>query len=266
MNITISFIMSSLNDSLKKISIFELLIVILALIGIVFLFEIINHPIDQYWIYFGVIVYFIYRLRFFGNEFIEDAKNIFSKISPKSMLTIVLVNVFFSYGMLYISIFALKYIPGVDSLVSMFTISTVAIHSLAGIGSLFATIVISPISEELLFRGVFLNRLKLVVPTSFAIVITSILFGSIHSYGSIISAFVFAVCMCILYLKTENILVCIFAHFLNNLLAEILYHLDYGKLIFTNSIFIVLFSILAIVSFYLIVISIRQEWRYIEKR
>ncbi|MCR5027475.1 MAG: CPBP family intramembrane metalloprotease [Methanobrevibacter sp.] len=141
----------------------------------------------------------------------------------------------------------------------------IAMNSLIGVGSIFSTIIISPISEELLFRGVFLNRLKLVVPTSFAIAITSILFGSIHSYGSIISAFVFGVCMCIVYLKTENIMVCIFAHFLNNLLAELLYHIDYGKLIFTNSIFIVLFSILAIVSFYLIVISIRQEWKYIDK-
>ena len=104
MNITISFIMSSLNDSLKKISIFELLIVILALVGIIFLFKIIGYPIGDYWIYVGVIFYFIYRLRFFGNEFIEDTKNIFSKISPKSILTIILVNVFFSYGMLYLSI------------------------------------------------------------------------------------------------------------------------------------------------------------------
>lgn len=258
--------MSSLNDSLKKITIIEILIVIIALVGVLLLFEIINHPLSTDWIYVGIIFYFIYRLRFFGSEFIDDAKNIFSIVSAKSILTTVLVNVFFSYGMLYLSIFAVKYIPGFDSLIGWFMAPIIVTNSLMGLGGILSTIIVSPISEELLFRGVFLNRLKLVVPTSFAVAITSILFGSLHSYGSIISAIVFGVCMCILYLKTKNILVCIFAHFLNNLLAEILYHIDYGNLIFTNDIFIVVFSLLAIVSFYLIVISIRQEWKYINRR
>ena len=258
--------MSSLNDSLKKITLIEIIIVIVALVGVILLFKIINHPISIKWLYVGLIFYFIYRLRFFGEEFINDAKNIFSLISPKSLLATVLVNVFFSYGMLYLSIFAVKYIPGFDSLIGLFMAPVVVTNSLIGLGSVLSTIIVSPISEELLFRGVFLNRLKLVVPTSFAVLITSILFGAMHSYGSVISAIVFGVCMCILYLKTQNILVCILAHFLNNLLAEILYHVDYGNLIFTNDIFIVVFSLLAIVSFYLIVISIRQEWRYINMR
>ena len=258
--------MSSLNDSLKKIKIIEILIVILALIGVFLLFDVIGYPISEDWLYVALIFYFVYRLRFFKEEFVNDLNNIFSKISPKSIIIIVLVNIFFSYGMLYISIFALDYIPGLDSFVTAFAVPSLALNSFVGMGSLLSTIIISPISEELLFRGVFLNRIKLVVPTTFAIAITSILFGALHSYGGIISACVFGVCMCILYLKTENILVCILAHFLNNLLAELIYHFDSGNLIFTNSIFMVLFAILAIVSLYLIFISIRQEWKYIEKR
>ncbi|MEE1134867.1 MAG: CPBP family intramembrane glutamic endopeptidase, partial [Methanobrevibacter sp.] len=71
--------------------------------------------------------------------------------------------------------------------------------------SFLATIVVSPISEELIFRGVFLNRLKLIVPTTFAVLISSLLFASLHGFGSIFSAFIFAVCVAILYLKTDNI-------------------------------------------------------------
>ena len=254
--------MSSLNDSLKKITILQVLIVLLALMGIVILFGFFGYSISEDWIYVGIILYFIYRLRFFGEEFKQDFKNIFSKISPRSLITIVLVNVFFSYGMLYLSIFAINNIPGLQSLITM----PIAVNSLVGIGSVISTVLVSPICEELLFRGVFLNRLKLLVPTSFAIAITSILFGALHSYGSVISACIFGVCMCIIYLKTENILTCILAHFINNLLAELIVHVDSGNLIFTNDIFIVLFSILAIVSLYLIVISIRQEWKYINKR
>ncbi|MBR0271473.1 MAG: CPBP family intramembrane metalloprotease [Methanobrevibacter sp.] len=258
--------MSSLNEGLKKITILEVLIVILALTGILILSEFIGYPLSNDWLYVVVILYFVYRLRVFGDGFKHDWNTVFSKISPKSLVTIVLVNVFFSYGMLYLSFFALNYIPGLDSLVTAFFVPLIPLNSLADAGAMFSTIVISPICEELLFRGVFLNRLNLFVPVSFSIIITSILFGALHSYGSIISAFVFAVCMCIIYIKTKNILTCILAHFLNNLLAEILYHIDTGNLIFTNSIFIVLFSILAVVSFYLIIISIRQEWGYINKR
>ncbi|WP_407413079.1 CPBP family intramembrane glutamic endopeptidase [Methanobrevibacter sp.] len=258
--------MSSLNDCLKKITILQILIVLLALVGIVILFGFFGYSISEDWIYVGVIVYFIYRLRFFGEDFKQDLKNIFSKISLKSLIIIVLVNVFFSYGMMYLSIFAIDNIPGLQSFITMPIIPLIAANSLAGIGSIISTILISPICEELLFRGVFLNRLKLIVPTSFAIAITSILFGALHSYGSIISASIFGVCMCIIYLKTENILTCILAHCINNLLAEVMVHVDSGNLIFTNDIFIVLFSILAIVSLYLIVISISQEWKYINKR
>ncbi len=258
--------MSSLNDSLEKITILQVLVLLLALMGLVILFDIFGYSISEDWVYVGVILYFIYRLRFFSSEFKQDLNNIFAKITPKSLFTIVIVNVFFSYGMLYLSIFALDYIPGFRSLLSAPIFSILAITSLAGIGGLISTIFVSPICEELLFRGVFLNRLKLIVPTSFAILISSILFGALHSYGSIISAFVFGVCMCIIYLKTKNILTCILAHLINNLLAELFVHIDSGNLIFTNDIFIVLFSILAIVSLYLIIISLRQEWKYIDKR
>ena len=228
--------MSSLSDGIGKISILEILIILLALIGVTILFDIFGFSIGEGWIYVVIILYFIYKLRIFGSGFKNDLRNIFSKISPKSLLIIVIVNVFFSYGMLYLSNFAL-----------------------------ISTIFISPICEELLFRGVFLNRLKIIVPTSFAIIITSILFGALHSYGSIISAFIFGICMCIIYLKTRNILTCILAHFLNNLLAEFLVHIDTGNLIFTNDIFIVVFSVLAVLSLYLIIVSIRQEWKYITK-
>ncbi|WP_407381511.1 CPBP family intramembrane glutamic endopeptidase [Methanobrevibacter sp.] len=258
--------MSSLDEGLKKITILEVLIVILALIGILILFEFIGYPIDDDWLYVVVILYFIYRLRVFGDGFRHDLNNVFSKITPKSLITIVLVNVFFSYGMLYLAMFALDYVPGLDSLLAALFIPLVPVNSLIGWGALFSTIFISPICEELLFRGVFLNRLRLFVPMSFAIAISSILFGALHSYGGVISAIVFGICMCIIYLKTRNILTCILAHFTNNLLAEFLYHIDTGNLIFTNGIFIALFSVLAIVSFYLIVISISQEWEHISKR
>ena len=131
--------------------------------------------------------------------------------------------------------------------------------SLLILGIFVSTVIISPIAEELIFRGVLLNRLKLITPTLFAVLVSSLLFGALHSFGSIISAFVFAICMAILYLKTENICVAILAHFLNNLFAEIIRYADYNRLIFTNDIVISIVSILAIVSAIILATSIITE-------
>ncbi|MEE1336715.1 CPBP family intramembrane glutamic endopeptidase [Methanobrevibacter sp.] len=160
------------------------------------------------------------------------------------ILAVVILNIFFSYGMLYLSNYILGIVPSFNLFNSFLT------------GSLIATIFISPISEELIFRGVFLNRLQLIVPAVFAVLISSLLFAALHSFGSIFSAFIFGICIAILYLKTDNIFVVIFAHFLNNLFAEIIVVMDPNKILFTNSWVMMIMSILAVVSFVIILIFI----------
>nr|WP_294998812.1 CPBP family intramembrane glutamic endopeptidase [uncultured Methanobrevibacter sp.] len=165
----------------------------------------------------------------------------------KSVLRIVILNIFFSYGMLYFSDFMLN----ISNQHNLFNSALTA--------GLLATIFVSPISEELIFRGVFLNRLQLVVPLTFAVLISSLLFAALHSFGGIFSAFIFAVCVAILYLKTDNICVPILAHFLNNLFAEIIVVLDSGRILFTNDSVMCLVSVLAICSFVLILRFIVKE-------
>ena len=74
------------------------------------------------------------------------------------------------------------------------------------------------------------------------------------------AAFIFAVCMAILYLKTDNVLIPIFAHFLNNLIAEMIVVIDTGNVLFTNDIVMMIMSILAIVCGILIFIFIKNQW------
>ena len=66
--------------------------------------------------------------------------------------------------------------------------------------------------------------------------------------------------MAILYLKSENILVPIFGHFLNNLIGESLYHLDSSQILFKNNLVVAGMSILAIISFILILKFIFSNW------
>ena len=237
--------MSLFNDKLKKITLKELLSLIIILFVIQYLINALNIVhIDSFWIYIFIIFYFIFKLRAEIFSVKEDMLEAFSPDILKTVLAVVILNIFFSYGMLYLSNSILDFVPSVNLFNSFLT------------GSLIATIFISPISEELIFRGVFLNRLQLAVPVVFAVLISSLLFAALHSFGSIFSAFIFGVCIAILYLKTDNIFVPIFAHFLNNLFAEIIVVMDPNKILFTNISVVLVMSILAIVSFVIILIFI----------
>ena len=237
--------MSLFNDKLKKITLKELLSLIIILFVIQYLINALNIVhIDSFWIYIFIIFYFIFKLRAEIFSVKDDIPEAFSPDILKTVLGVVILNIFFSYGMLYLSNSILDFVPSVNLFNSFLT------------GSLIATIFISPISEELIFRGVFLNRLQLAVPVVFAVLISSLLFAALHSFGSIFSAFIFGVCIAILYLKTDNIFVPIFAHFLNNLFAEIIVVMDPNKILFTNISVVLVMSILAIVSFVIILIFI----------
>ena len=243
--------MSLFNEKLGDIRLKEVLSLIIFLFLIQYFLNALNIVhIDSFWIYLLLILYFIYKLRDSLPEK-SDFVKVFGGSVFWEMITIVVLNVFLSYGFLYLSNHVLNILPS-------FNLS----YSITGIG-LLATILISPISEELIFRGVFLNRLQLVVPTVFAVLISSLLFALLHSYGSITSAFVFGICMAILYLKNGNVLVVIFAHFLNNLIAEIIVMMDSGKILFTSDVVVGVMSVLAVISFVMVLNFIVRELKYI---
>ncbi len=244
--------MQLFNEQLKKISFTEVLLIIVLAYLLIFslkFFKIIN--IDFTLINVIIIIFFAFKLSKFDLELKSDFFSIFSAVSFKEILGIVMLNIFFSYGMLYLSRYIINFIP-VNSYLSFIIPAKSISNGLMGILSLISIVLISPIAEEFLFRGIFLNKLRLVVPTIFAVLISALLFASLHGFGSITSAFIFGICMAILYLKSDNILVPVLAHFLNNLIGETIYHLDFQELLFTNSIVMMLMSILAIVSIIII--------------
>ena len=123
------------------------------------------------------------------------------------------------------------------------------------IGAVF----IAPVSEELLFRGVLFNRLKIIKGAPFGIVVSSILFGSLHFYGGapflhVMTATVFGMLMCVFYMKYDNILMNMAVHFLGNLF---IYINDYTPLldIFVNS-FSTVFALACLFSVFFVPIYI----------
>lgn len=236
------------NEKLKEVPITEVLLVIIIAYGIIFPLRYLNINVTAEFTNLIIVAYFVFKLRNYSSEFFFEFSKVFSKISFKHILLIVLANICFSYGMLYLSSNLIELLPFNNYLA--FFIPLKSIHfEFAGIFTFISIIVVSPFVEEMIFRGIFLNKLNLIVPTVFAVLISSLLFASLHSFGSIFSAFVFGLCMAIFYLKSENIAVPIFAHFLNNFIGETIYHIDSAGLMFTNSLVVFVMSVLAIISF-----------------
>jgi membrane protease YdiL (CAAX protease family) len=84
--------------------------------------------------------------------------------------------------------------------------------------SVISAAVYAPIMEELIFRGFFLQRMTYKWGVKRAIIVSSILFGLGHS--DVIGATIFGVIMCLLYIKTNSLLISIVVHALNNLIVS----------------------------------------------
>ncbi len=166
-----------------------------------------------------VLLFFIWALR--GTHGLnDDFSNLFEKDNRREIFYIFLINFLFVF--LVVALFAnldilygLAY-PEMDPLLD-FTPN--ALDPLSFILEVISSVILAPIIEELFFRGVLFNRLKIRTGIIAAMVISSALFAIGHEFGGITSAFVFGICMCIIYLKTDNILMTMSIHFLNNLVA-----------------------------------------------
>ena len=236
-------------DKIKTVTIKEIFSIIIILFLIQFVLNELNIiHIDFKYMYLVIIAYILFKLRDCIFSLKQDFLSIFSFETIKNVLFVVILNIFISYGFLYLANF----------LSANFNLNSILPFSIT-FGNMIFIIIVSPIAEELIFHGVLLNRLRLVVPVLFSIFISSWLFAALHSFGSIFSAFIFAVCMAILYLKTDNILVPIFAHFLNNLFAESIVFIDKQEIIFNNVLVMNCISIVAVLSFIIILIFIVKQ-------
>lgn len=79
---------------------------------------------------------------------------------------------------------------------------------------MLSIVVLGPIIEEILFRGILLSRWSAKWGMRKAVLISALAFSIMHFDK--VGAFLFALCMSILYLRTQTLLVPIAAHALNN--------------------------------------------------
>jgi membrane protease YdiL (CAAX protease family) len=106
--------------------------------------------------------------------------------------------------------------------ISIWDVDTIEMDSSALFLDAIGAIIFAPLIEELVFRGILFNRLKIRTGIVPAMIISSFIFAIGHEFGGMTSAFLFGICMCILYLKTDNILIPMSVHFTNNVIATFL--------------------------------------------
>ena len=95
--------------------------------------------------------------------------------------------------------------------------------------------------------------------------ISSILFAIGHDFGGIVSAFLFGICMCILYLKTDNILIPMSVHLINNVVATLLDVTAFDAII-TSFPWIILLGILILIATILLIKYIVTETKTLNRK
>ncbi|MEZ5450584.1 MAG: CPBP family intramembrane glutamic endopeptidase [Thiolinea sp.] len=97
-------------------------------------------------------------------------------------------------------------------------------YLLGNLLGIIMAIILAPVLEELLFRGYLLNRWTLKMGALPAMLLSSALFAVLHT--DMLGAFVFAVFMCLLAMKTRSLAAPILVHMANNVLAVALEWFD----------------------------------------
>lgn len=259
------------NVRLRTIRLRELIvgIIITIIISIVLMaiFPILEESDDLFFIVFLLIgaLMFVWALR--GTRGLEtDFENLFTDNNKKEILYVFLTNILFAF----LITFLISYIDILIGMsdptwISMWDVETVDMDSSMLILDAIGAIIFAPIMEELVFRGVIFNRLKIRTGIVPAMIISSFIFAIGHDFGGITSAFLFGICMCILYLKTDNILIPMSVHFINNVVATVL-SITGLDIIISQLPWLIPFSIISVIGTIYLIKYIIQECKSLKKQ
>lgn len=208
--------------SIKKAFLVTFLITLFCLIPIFIAMEEmseLNAEIFRYYIFF-LIPFFLYLYALKKKNLSFTA--ILSQPDPNyKLLWFVVPLIVFAIGNMWsITVFLNVLDPGIAEtyfgwLMSDETLSITPESSIIQYILIFVLVsVLVPVVEELIFRGILVERLGLKYGYKRAVIISSLIFGVFHA--DIIGAFVFGVILSIIYLKTKSLLMPVLIHALNN--------------------------------------------------
>ncbi len=137
-----------------------------------------------------------------------------------------------------------------------------------GSWSILMLVILAPVMEEVLFRGILLESVRSKYGAGRAIVVSALMFGVIHFIPQqVVNAFVIGLILGYIYIRTESLWPVIVIHALNNAMAYVIMQWSDGanitvrSLIEDNTIYAVVYG----VSLVVLVMSGYMVWRSIAK-
>lgn len=156
-------------------------------------------------------------------KYLINLKSMFSKEKISIIIFIPIVFIIIGLGILLseISNFTTRVLPMSDFWLKIF--STMAGEGFAPWKGILAVVVIAPIVEEIILRGMVLRGFLKHYSVRKSILLSALLFGLLHmNPWQFISAFAAGIILGYLYEKTNSIITTIFAHALNNSMGFII--------------------------------------------
>ena len=134
--------------------------------------------------------------------------------------------------------------------------------------SILMLVVLAPVMEEVLFRGILLESVRSKHSAGRAIVVSALMFGVIHLIPQqVVNAFAIGLILGYIYVRTESLWPVIIIHALNNAMAYVIMQWSDGanftvrSLIENNTVYAVVYG----VSLAALVASGYMVWRSVEK-
>ena len=259
------FSVKDFNVRLRTIRLWELIIAVIIsffLTGFVEGYFNISSPELEYILFFCFMMVFFLIATYGTTGFNKDVNDLFKASSILRVLILAIANMF-------VAIFIQTMFFPLDSLLNMVnSISLPLLDVVTGtndpllfIFEMFSAIIIAPISEELFFRGVLFNRLKIRKGFVFGLVVSSVIFGLCHfnypdHFSHIIYTCIMGMTLCILYSRTDNLLLNMLVHSAYNLLSYLLVYTPLQYLIlggeFSSLMGLILISSLIFIPVYII--------------
>ncbi|OJF91371.1 CPBP family intramembrane glutamic endopeptidase [Alkalibacterium sp. 20] len=146
----------------------------------------------------------------FGETSVSKKMLLFS-----SLLTIGKLILYFSFAGLVLRIFITR--PEISSFALSFMVDASPTESSTWL--IISAVILAPITEEFIFRGLILNKWAEKSSNTRALIISSLLFGVLHFGSFIIPQFIGGLLYGIVYIKTKKLIYPILMHVINNLIA-----------------------------------------------
>lgn len=191
-----------------------------------FLFSFVAMPLIMYSLYYdysainaciAMLISFIsgiILLWFMSNSFKRSIQDLKFTFKPKETIDTVAMMYFLNDAIGIIGVLLSKF--GLPDTSPDFSLNGSVLFNTF---TFISVVILAPIFEELIFRGMILQVLSKYNKV-FAILVTSLLFGLLHlNMTQAVPAFFMSLILCYMCLKTDSLLVTILAHAGNNLLA-----------------------------------------------